>query len=106
MVAPAALKPGKLHPFTGHDVPWLLRLRAAETPNRVFLVFAPFRPTESWTYRRFHEIAFLAGDRVIPFEDGHIRVDGRNKDMLRSRIDNKALRQRLVAPDAGASLAG
>ncbi len=51
MVAPTALKPGKLHPFTGHDVPWLLRTRAQETPDRVFLLFAPFdAPAERWSY--------------------------------------------------------
>ncbi len=33
---------------------------------------------------------FLTGDRVTPFEDGYIRFDGRNKDMLRIGAENVA----------------
>ncbi len=58
MVAPTAQKPGLLHPFTGHDVPWLLRARAETTPGRIFLIFAPFdAPAERWTYAAFHAAA-------------------------------------------------
>lgn len=46
---------GNLHPFTGHDLPWLLRTRAALTPDKVFLIFAPFdHPAEEWSYARFY----------------------------------------------------
>jgi carnitine-CoA ligase len=33
---------------------------------------------------------FLTGDRVTPFEDGHIRFDGRERDMLRIGAENVA----------------
>lgn len=55
MPAPTARLPGALHPFTGHDVPWLLQARAARSPDKTFLVFAPIdAPAERWTYRAFH----------------------------------------------------
>jgi crotonobetaine/carnitine-CoA ligase len=55
MPAPTALLPGPLHPFTGQDVPWLLKSRAVSTPDKDFVVFAPFdRPPQRWTYRDFH----------------------------------------------------
>jgi len=58
MAAPTAQKPGMLHPFTGHDVPWLLRARAETTPDHTFLIFVPFdKPAERWTYARFYEAA-------------------------------------------------
>ncbi|HEY1837585.1 MAG TPA: AMP-binding protein [Rhizomicrobium sp.] len=56
MAPRTAQKPEKLHPFTGHDVPWLLRARAETTPDRTFLIFAPFdKPVERWSYARFYE---------------------------------------------------
>jgi crotonobetaine/carnitine-CoA ligase len=58
MVAPTAQKPGFLHPFTGHDIPWLLRSRAETTPGKTFLIFAPFgAAAERWTYAAFYEAA-------------------------------------------------
>ncbi len=58
MVAPTAQRPGPLHPFTGHDIPWLLRSRAETTPDHAFLIFAPFdKPAERWTYAAFHDAA-------------------------------------------------
>jgi crotonobetaine/carnitine-CoA ligase len=54
MPAPTAQMPEILHPFVGQDVPWLLRARAAATPDRTFLIFAPFdQPAERWSYRAF-----------------------------------------------------
>jgi len=58
MTAPTAQKPGLLHPFTGHDIPWLLRSRAEAKPDHTFLIFAPFdKPAERWTYAKFYEVA-------------------------------------------------
>lgn len=55
MPAPTALRIPRLHPCSGHDVPWLLRAQAERRPEHVFLVFAPFEgPAERWTYRDFH----------------------------------------------------
>jgi len=55
MPAPTALLPGPLHPFTGQDVPWLLKARAQSTPDKNFLVFAPFdQPAQHWSYGDFH----------------------------------------------------
>jgi len=55
MSAPTARVPPTLHPFTGHDVPWLLRARATQDRDKTFLVFAPFdAPAERWTYGAFH----------------------------------------------------
>jgi crotonobetaine/carnitine-CoA ligase len=55
MPAPTALLPGLLHSFTGQDVPWLLKARSDSSPDKDFLVFAPFdRPARRWTYRDFH----------------------------------------------------
>ena len=55
MPAPTALRPRTLHPFTGHDVPWLLRAQAERRPDHPFIVFAPFHgPARRWTYREFH----------------------------------------------------
>ncbi|BCW90731.1 Crotonobetaine/carnitine--CoA ligase [Alphaproteobacteria bacterium SO-S41] len=54
MPAPTARVPGPIHPFTGHDVPWLLEARAANRSDHTFLIFAPFdKPAERWTYARF-----------------------------------------------------
>ena len=63
MSAPTSIRPGKLHPFTGQDIPWLLEARAAAHPDKVFLIAAPFdREAESWTYGRFHgAVTRLAG---------------------------------------------
>lgn len=55
MPAPTALLPGPLHPCVGQDVPWLLRARAQATPDKTFLVFAPFdQPAQRWSYGDFH----------------------------------------------------
>lgn len=55
MPAPTALRPSRLHPFAGHDVPWLLRAQAQRRGDHPFLVFAGFDgPAERWTYRDFH----------------------------------------------------
>jgi len=55
MPAPTALRPPRLHPFAGHDVPWLLRAQADLRADHPFIVFAGFDgPAETWTYRRFH----------------------------------------------------
>lgn len=56
MPAPTAKKAGPLHPFTGHDVPWLLEARAATRGNHTFLIFAPIdAPAQKWTYAQFHD---------------------------------------------------
>ncbi len=61
-----SIKPGKLHPFTGQDIPWLLEARASAHPDKPFLIAAPFdRASESWSYGRFHEaVTRLAGGLV------------------------------------------
>ncbi len=58
MPAPTARVPGPIHPFTGHDVPWLLESRAANRGDHTFLIFAPFdKPAERWTYGAFAKAA-------------------------------------------------
>lgn len=50
--------PGILHPFVGHDVPWLLQKRAEAIPDSTFLIFAPFdQPSERWSYKAFERSA-------------------------------------------------
>lgn len=56
MPAPTAQKLGTLHPFTGQDVPWLLKARAENRGDHPFLVFVPFDGAPvTWTYAAFHE---------------------------------------------------
>ena len=58
MPAPTARAPGIIHPFTGHDVPWLLEARAANRGDHDFIVFQPFEgPAERWTYAAFAKAA-------------------------------------------------
>lgn len=55
MPALALHRPGLLHPFTGQDVPWLLKVRAEAAPTKPFFIFAPFdRPAVTWSYGGFH----------------------------------------------------
>lgn len=63
MPAPTALKPPKLHAFTGRDVPWLLAQRARLRADHPFFIWAPFdQPAEIWSYARFaDEVDRLAG---------------------------------------------
>ncbi len=45
-----------LYTFCGKDVPWLLRLRATQTPDKVFLIWEPKDgKSRSWTYQQFLE---------------------------------------------------
>ena len=56
MPAPTAKKLGKLHPFTGQDMPWLLRAQAERRKDHPFIIWAPFdRPSASWTYGEFYQ---------------------------------------------------
>lgn len=51
----SATPPPLLHPFTGRDVPWLLRARAEAAADKPFFVFAPFDgPAVTWRYGEFH----------------------------------------------------
>lgn len=44
----------EFYTFTGKDVPWLARLWATQTPDKVFLVWEPKEgETRSWTYQQF-----------------------------------------------------
>lgn len=63
MIRSTSVRPGKLHPFTGQDIPWLLEARAKTHPEKPFLIAAPFdRGPECWSYGRFHEaVTRLAG---------------------------------------------
>ena len=55
MTAPTAPKAPRLHAFTGHDVPWLLRAQAERRADHPFIVFAGFDgPAQRWSYREFH----------------------------------------------------
>lgn len=58
-----AIRPNRIHPFTGRDLPWLLEARADSRPDHPFLVFAPHdAPPEIWTYRSFRDaVARFAG---------------------------------------------
>lgn len=58
-----AIRPNRVHPFTGRDLPWLLEARAQGRPDHPFLVFAPNdAPPETWTYRSFRgAVARFAG---------------------------------------------
>lgn len=45
-----------LYTFCGKDVPWLLKLRATQTPGKVFLIWEPKDGvSRSWTYQQFWE---------------------------------------------------
>ena len=73
MPAPTARTPGPIHPFTGHDVPWLLEARAASRGGHDFIVFQPFdAPAERWTYAAFARAAerVAAGLRERGVEKG------------------------------------
>jgi crotonobetaine/carnitine-CoA ligase len=53
-MANAQTVPGVVGPFTGLDVPWLLRMRAESRREHPFLVWAPFdMPARTWTYGEF-----------------------------------------------------
>ena len=44
----------RLHPFTGRDLPWLLRSRAESRADHTFLIWAPFAAQgRRWTYAQF-----------------------------------------------------
>jgi carnitine-CoA ligase len=48
--------PGVVGPFSGLDVPWLLRMRSETRRNHPFLIWAPFEaPARSWSYGEFHD---------------------------------------------------
>ncbi|MEA2818046.1 MAG: carnitine-CoA ligase, partial [Bradyrhizobium sp.] len=48
--------PGVVGPFTGLDVPWLLRMRAETRRDHPFLIWAPFNaPARRWSYGEFHD---------------------------------------------------
>ena len=54
MPSQTALRPTSTHMFTGRDVPWLLRTRAATRADHTFLVWEPFEGTaRCWTYAEF-----------------------------------------------------
>jgi carnitine-CoA ligase len=80
--------PGIVGPFTGLDVPWLLRMRAETRRDHPFLIWAPFEtPARSWTYGEFHErvgalAAGLAARGVNPGEFVLIHLDNCIEAML------------------------
>jgi len=44
----------ELYTFAGKDVPWLAKLWATQTPDKVFLIWEPKEgETRSWTYQQF-----------------------------------------------------
>ena len=54
MPAPTALPFPRLHPFTGLDVPWLLRSRVESHGDRPYLIWEPFEGEgRTYTYREF-----------------------------------------------------
>src|SRR3954470_24066558 len=80
--------PGIVGPFTGLDVPWLLRIRAEIRHDHPFLIWTPFEaPARSWTYGEFHErvgalAAGLAARGVNPGEFVLIHLDNCVEAML------------------------
>lgn len=49
-----ALQPDILNPFTGRDLPWLLRSRAESRADHTFLIWVPFEGgSQRWTYAQF-----------------------------------------------------
>src|SRR5437660_6566050 len=80
--------PGIVGPFTGLDVPWLLRMRAETRRDHPFLIWTPFEaPARSWTYGEFHErvgalAAGLAARGVNPGEFVLIHLDNSIEAML------------------------
>jgi crotonobetaine/carnitine-CoA ligase len=73
--------PGIVGPFSGLDVPWLLRMRAETRKDHPFLIWAPFEaPARKWCYGEFHErvgalAAGLARRGVRPGEYVLIHLD-------------------------------
>jgi carnitine-CoA ligase len=66
-----------VNPFAGRDVNWLLKYRAEESADHVFLIWEPFEgERQTWTYAQFynrvervaaglHARGIKAGDRVL-----------------------------------------
>ncbi|QCI67484.1 AMP-binding protein [Phreatobacter stygius] len=74
--------PGRVGPFAGLDVPWLLRLRAETRRDHPFLIWAPFdQPARTWTYGEFHE-------RVGALADGLARRGIRPGEFVLVHLDN------------------
>lgn len=61
-----AIRPQRIHPFTGRDLPWLLEARARSRADHPFLVFVPNdAPPESWSYLAFRNaVAAFAGGLI------------------------------------------
>lgn len=44
----------ELYTFAGKDIPWLMKLWATQTPDKIFLVWEPKDgPSRSWSYKQF-----------------------------------------------------
>src|SRR3954452_22248393 len=78
---PNSQPPGVVGPFTGLDVPWLLRMRAETRKDHPFLIWAPFdAPARKWSYGEFHDrggalAAGLARRGIRPGEYVLIHLD-------------------------------
>ncbi|HLZ04179.1 MAG TPA: AMP-binding protein [Bradyrhizobium sp.] len=73
---------GVVGPFTGLDVPWLLKMRAEVRRDHPFLIWAPFdAPARKWSYGEFH-------DRVGALAAGLVRRGIRQGDFVLIHLDN------------------
>lgn len=56
MVAPTARTPAGVHPYTGRDLPWLLRMQARVRNDATFLIWEPFEGNpQRWSFATFAE---------------------------------------------------
>src|SRR3954454_10686941 len=79
---PNSQPPGVVGPFTGLDVPWLLRMRAETRRDHPFLIWAPFdAPARHWSYGEFH-------DRVGALAAGLAARDIKPGDYVLIHLDN------------------
>ncbi|MDB5617009.1 AMP-binding protein [Tardiphaga sp.] len=77
-----ATPPGVVGPFTGMDVPWLLRMHAETRRDHPFLIWAPFdAPARHWSYGEFH-------DRVGALAAGLVKRGIRPGDFILIHLDN------------------
>ncbi|MFT3723366.1 MAG: AMP-binding protein [Hyphomonadaceae bacterium] len=77
-----AIRPSKIHPFTGRDLPWLLDARADSRADHPFLIFAPHAADpETWSYRAFR-------DAVVRFAGGLVSRGVRQHDFVVIHMEN------------------
>ena len=77
-----AIRPNRIHPFSGRDLPWLLEARAESRGDHRFLVFAsPGGAPETWSFRELQ-------DAVARFAGGLVAEGIRPQDFVVIHMEN------------------